>query len=128
MNSTRSVVLLGKGTLACRVAEWFATSEDFDLRLIIPVVPEPQWTESLGEWAQRHRVPVVASGRFTDVPDDLRIDLAMSVFYNRIITAPFIERCGRILNLHNGPLPRYRGVAPINWALKNGEQSHGVTI
>ena len=33
-----------------------------------------------------------------------------------------------MLNLHNGPLPRYRGVRPINWALKNGERSHGVTI
>jgi methionyl-tRNA formyltransferase len=30
--------------------------------------------------------------------------------------------------LHNGPLPKYRGVAPINWALKNGEPFHGITI
>jgi methionyl-tRNA formyltransferase len=25
-------------------------------------------------------------------------------------------------------LPKYRGVSPINWALKNGEQEHGITI
>jgi len=30
--------------------------------------------------------------------------------------------------VHNAPLPRYRGVSPINWALKNGEREHGVTI
>ena len=34
----------------------------------------------------------------------------------------------RILNLHNSPLPKYRGVSPINWALKNGERVHGVSI
>jgi methionyl-tRNA formyltransferase len=30
--------------------------------------------------------------------------------------------------LHNAPLPKYRGVSPINWALKNGEIEHGLTI
>ena len=30
--------------------------------------------------------------------------------------------------MHNSPLPKYRGVSPINWALKNGETTHGVTI
>ena len=45
-----------------------------------------------------------------------------------ILDADFIARFDRILNLHNGPLPRYRGVSPINWALRNGEHSHGVTI
>ncbi|MDP9465379.1 MAG: hypothetical protein M3P52_12195 [Actinomycetota bacterium] len=32
------------------------------------------------------------------------------------------------LNLHFGPLPRYRGVAPIAWALINGEAETGVTL
>jgi methionyl-tRNA formyltransferase len=50
------------------------------------------------------------------------------VFYDKIIKEWFITHCARILNLHNGPLPRYRGVSPINWALKNNETSHGVTI
>jgi methionyl-tRNA formyltransferase len=50
------------------------------------------------------------------------------VFYDKIIKAWFIARCAQILNLHNGPLPRYRGVSPINWALKNNESKHGVTI
>ena len=52
----------------------------------------------------------------------------MSVFYDKIIKKKFIDRCGRIINLHNSPLPKYRGVSPINWALKNEEVEHGVTI
>jgi methionyl-tRNA formyltransferase len=123
----RSAVLLGKGTLAIRVADWFARSPDYSLEAVVPVVPEPDWTDSLIEWADGQGIPCVGSGHYRDL-ELQHPDLAISVFYDRIIRAEFIERCGRILNLHNSPLPRYRGVAPINWALKNGESTHGVTL
>ena len=47
----RSVVLLGKGTLAIRIASWFLNHSDYQLRMIVPVIPEPAWTESLCRWA-----------------------------------------------------------------------------
>ena len=128
----QGVVLLGKGSLAIRIADWFATHPDYELRLVVPVIPEPTWTASLSEWARTHGVPVVASGHYKDIPgaasEQWRTDLAFSVFYDKIIKEWFITRCARILNLHNGPLPKYRGVSPINWALKNREDLHGVTI
>jgi methionyl-tRNA formyltransferase len=127
----RQVVLLGKGTLAVRAAEWLAESPDHELVAIVPVVPEPTWTVSLIDWAKRHGVEYVESGHYRDLPrleDGEHIQLAVSIFYDKIIEAWFIDRCERIINLHNGPLPRYRGVSPINWALTNGERKHGVTI
>jgi methionyl-tRNA formyltransferase len=123
----RSVVVLGKGTLAIRVAAWFSESPDHDLRIVVPVVPEPTWTESFQQWAQEAGVPVVESGHYRDL-DVGQVDLAVSVFYDKILKADFIDACGRVLNIHNSPLPKYRGVSPINWALKNGERMHGVTI
>jgi methionyl-tRNA formyltransferase len=128
----RNVVLLGKGTLAIRIADWFSKQPDYDLRLVVPVTPEPTWTDSLSAWAGAHHLPLVRSGHYKDIPDvgseDWHADLALSVFYDKIIKEWFIKKCARILNLHNSPLPKYRGVSPINWALKNGEASHGVTI
>ena len=128
----QNVILLGKGTLAIRIADWFLTQPDYDLRLLVPVVPEPNWTDSLSSWADSHQVPVVRSGHYKDIPDvsgdTWHTDIALSVFYDKIIKEWFIRKCSRILNLHNSPLPRYRGVSPINWALKNGERLHGVTI
>jgi methionyl-tRNA formyltransferase len=124
-----SVVLLGKGSLAIRIAGWFRDSPDYELRSIVPVVPEPSWTASLMAWARAHGVPHVASGDYRDLRGPQRIaDLGLSVFYDKLIRPDFITRFGRLLNLHNGPLPRYRGMSPINWALKNGERKHGVTI
>jgi len=126
------LVLLGKGSLAVRIAEWFSQHPDFELRAVVPVIPEPTWTDSLSRWADARGIPLVRSGRYEDLPDvrsaDWTTDLAFSVFYDKILKEWFIKKCARILNLHNSPLPKYRGVSPINWALKNGETRHGVTI
>lgn len=125
----KTVVVLGKGDLAIRVAGWFHASPGHDLVRVIPVVPEPEWTGSLSAWAGEHDVPLVESGHWRDLPAELgTIDLGFSVFYDKILRQEFIDRFGRLLNLHNGPLPRYRGVTPVNWALKNEERAHGVTI
>src|SRR5688572_26562369 len=128
----KTVVLLGKGDLAIRVAEWFKNSPDHKLIAIIPVIPEPNWTPSFRSWGKSNSVPVVESGHCKDlkdvIGDDWNVDLALSVFYDKIIKDWFISKCGRILNLHNGPLPKYRGVSPINWVLRNAEDEHGVTI
>jgi methionyl-tRNA formyltransferase len=125
-------IVLGKGTLAIRIAEWFLLSDAHELVRVVPVIPEPAWTESLAGWARDNGVPWVESGDYREIAEladeTWRPDLVFSVFYDKIIRETFIERCGRILNLHNGPLPRYRGVSPINWALKNQEQLHGATI
>lgn len=126
----KQAVVLGKGSLAIRVAEWFLGSAHYDLVAVVPVIPEPAWTDSFVQWADQHRIAYPSSGHYKDlhVLNQGNIDLAFSVFYDKIIKQWFIERCERILNLHNGPLPRYRGVSPINWALKNNETKHGVTI
>lgn len=127
-----NVVVLGKGDLAIKICEWFLNSKKYNLIGIVPDVPEPDWTGSLIKWAKKKRVTIVSSGHYQNLSqlDNslFSIDLAVSVFYGRIIKENFIKRCKKIINLHNGPLPKYRGVSPINWALKNNEHKHGVTI
>jgi len=128
----KRVIVMGKGSLAIRIAEWFCKSDEYELIQIVPVVPEPLWTDSLTEWANKKGISLVATGHYKDVDfidnEYEKIDLVFSVFYDKIIKKWFIDRCNRILNIHNSPLPRYRGVSPINWALKNNEMKHGITI
>jgi len=56
-------------------------------------------------------------------------DLMVVVGYGQIIPQSIIDlpRHG-ILNVHASLLPKYRGAAPIQWAIANGETSTGVTI
>lgn len=50
------------------------------------------------------------------------------IAYGQIIPAGLLplSRCGWI-NLHGSLLPKYRGAAPINWAIANGENKTGLT-
>ena len=58
----------------------------------------------------------------------LQPDAILVVAYGRIIPAWMLElpRFGCI-NLHGSLLPKYRGAAPIQWAVANGETQTGVT-
>ena len=55
-------------------------------------------------------------------------DLAVVVAYGRILPPAFLTapRQGCI-NVHFSLLPKYRGAAPANWAIVNGEKQTGVT-
>ncbi len=55
-------------------------------------------------------------------------DLAVDVAYGRILPLAFLQAPGRgCINVHFSLLPLYRGAAPVNWAIVNGEEKTGVT-
>ncbi len=62
------------------------------------------------------------------IAPDAGIDAIIVVGYGRIIPQWMIDlpRLGN-LNLHASLLPKYRGAAPIQWAIANGESVTGVT-
>ncbi len=55
-------------------------------------------------------------------------DVAVVVAYGRILPQSFLEAFPRgAINVHFSLLPKYRGAAPVNWAIVNGETKTGVT-
>ena len=55
-------------------------------------------------------------------------DAAVVVAYGRILPASFLYAPRRgCLNVHFSLLPKYRGAAPVNWAIVRGETRTGVT-
>jgi hypothetical protein len=83
--------VLGKGKLAIKVAQWFYNHKEYELLLIVPVIPEPNWTTSISEWAAKNKIPIVKSGHYKDIPFDIKIDLAISVTYDKIIKKSFCK-------------------------------------
>ncbi|OGR44280.1 MAG: methionyl-tRNA formyltransferase [Elusimicrobia bacterium GWA2_61_42] len=63
------------------------------------------------------------------VLEELKPDLAVVVAYGRLIPAATLAlaRIG-FLNVHFSLLPKYRGAAPVQWTLINGEKTAGVTL
>ncbi|WP_236919263.1 formyltransferase family protein [Ereboglobus luteus] len=61
--------------------------------------------------------------------DEIRPDLILSVYYRNMVGERILAlpRLGAF-NMHGSLLPKYRGRAPINWAVLNGEPRIGMTL
>ncbi len=84
------------------------------------------------EWALQHDIPLLQPDdlrdqnflqRLHELHADLFVVVAFRILPEEVFTIP---KHGTI-NLHGSLLPKYRGAAPINWALINGETETGVT-
>ncbi|MDD5465361.1 MAG: methionyl-tRNA formyltransferase [Candidatus Omnitrophica bacterium] len=60
---------------------------------------------------------------------NLEADLFVIIAYGQILSQEVLD-IPKIMpiNIHASLLPRYRGAAPINWAIINGEKKSGITI
>lgn len=123
-----SLAIIGRGHLGI-VALETAAAQRWDIRRIVVNAHEPNWDRSLSQYAQRFypTIPLDRSGDWRALVG-LEVDLVLSVMYDRIIGADLIDGPARVLNLHLGRLPEYRGMRPVNWSLKNGESTSGVTL
>lgn len=95
---------------------------------------ERQWFQSCAALAADHGVPVFTvepkdGDEVERIVADLKPDLILSFYYRRMIPERILKlaRLGAF-NMHGSLLPRYRGRAPLNWAIINGERETGVTL
>lgn len=55
-------------------------------------------------------------------------DVAVVVAYGRILSKSYLAAFPKgCINVHFSLLPKYRGAAPVNWAIVNGETKTGIT-
>jgi len=61
--------------------------------------------------------------------EDLKPDLFVVIAYGQILSQEILD-IPKIfsINVHASILPQYRGAAPINWAIINGEKTTGITV
>jgi methionyl-tRNA formyltransferase len=95
---------------------------------------ENRWYKTPAEAAAEHGFQIIYSddlgpGGAEELAERLAPDLVLSVFYRDLLSARVLA-AGRLaaLNLHPSLLPAYRGRAPINWVLVNGETETGITL
>ncbi|MGN0520523.1 MAG: methionyl-tRNA formyltransferase [Candidatus Fimenecus sp.] len=80
-----------------------------------------------------HGIPVfqpnsMRNGEALEMLKNLNPDLSIVVAYGKILPKEVLElpKFGSV-NIHASLLPRYRGAAPIQWCILNGETQTGVT-
>jgi methionyl-tRNA formyltransferase len=84
------------------------------------------------EYSKGHNLSVLTPANLKDEEfvqklKELRPDLMLVVAFRILPEAVFTIPPRGTVNLHASLLPRYRGAAPINWAIMNGESKTGLT-
>ncbi|MBR5423730.1 MAG: methionyl-tRNA formyltransferase [Clostridia bacterium] len=135
----KSVVFMGSPDFAVKALEALIESPDYDVKLVVSQTDKPQGRKQI---LTPPPVKTVALQNCIEVfqPKTLRSDEA----YEKIASAHpdfiVVAAYGKILpqnvldipkygcvNLHGSLLPKYRGAAPIQWCVINGEEKTGVT-
>ena len=109
---------------------------------VIGVVTQPDRPKGRGQrlmppaiklLAERHSLPVVQPPKMKDPEflDTLRRwapDLIVVTAFGRILPPVILDLPPKgCVNVHGSLLPKYRGAAPIQWAIINGETETGIT-
>lgn len=92
----------------------------------LQVLPTP-----VKEVALKYNIPVFQPSNLSkeglEVIEAYKPDIGIVVAYGRLLKPPFLSAL-EFYNVHASLLPKYRGAAPIQRALENGERVTGVTI
>jgi methionyl-tRNA formyltransferase len=131
---------MGTAELSCASLQALAGNPQFQIAAVVTqpdrpkgrdLKPQPSPVKSL---ALRLGLPVLQPERARDEQfiTELRAlqpDLIVVVAYGQILPPAILDlpRHG-CLNVHTSLLPKYRGAAPIQWAIANGDTGTGVTI
>jgi methionyl-tRNA formyltransferase len=95
---------------------------------------ETIWFKTPAMLAREHGIPVhtsesVNTPAWLERIAALRPELILSVYYRKMISTRILDLAPLgAFNMHGSLLPKYRGRAPINWAVLHGESRIGMTL
>lgn len=108
-----------------------------DVPLVVTHIDNPNeniWFDSVAEVAALNGIPVITP-EDPNVPDVIervraaRCDFLFSFYYRHMLKPPLLALPRRgALNMHGALLPKYRGRAPVNWAVIRGEPETGASL
>jgi methionyl-tRNA formyltransferase len=134
------IIFMGTAELSCASLESLARDEQFHVAAVVTQPDKPKGRDlklqppPVKSLALKLNLPVLQPERAHDEKfigelRALKPDLIVVVAYGHILPPAILElpRHG-CLNVHTSLLPKYRGAAPIQWAIASGETETGVTV
>jgi len=134
-----NIVFLGSGEFGIESLDALLRSEH-ELRFIVTQPPHPAGRgrkpspTPVAHWANTHSIPFIETDN-VNTPNvfekiaDYEPDLIVVIAFGQKIGNELIALPPKgAINVHASLLPKYRGAAPINWAIIKGETSTGISI
>ncbi|MBS3813152.1 methionyl-tRNA formyltransferase [Candidatus Bipolaricaulota bacterium] len=130
------IVFFGTAEFGLPAFEQLDKNHEIELAVTQPDRPCGRGMEtkfsSIKRKAQAREVPVYQPEDVNSLESLARIDavgadLFVVVAYGQKMSGKLLGLVGLPVNIHGSLLPKYRGAAPINWAIINGETRTGIT-
>jgi len=131
------IVFFGSSAFAVTILEELARGEDISLVVTQPdrqkgralkIAPTPVKSKAKALGIKTFQPPRINTEESTEFLKKFNADLFVVVSFGQILSKAVLDLpklyC---INIHASLLPKYRGAAPINWAIANGEKETGVT-
>jgi methionyl-tRNA formyltransferase len=131
------VVFLGTPDVAVPALEALVAADDVEVVAVITNPDRPKGRSKqpvpppVKVAAQRHGLPVWQPQKAREITEDLAaldVDACAIVAYGALLPRAVLDAGGRgFVNLHFSLLPRWRGAAPVQHAIRAGDEVTGVT-
>src|SRR6056297_1236226 len=133
------VIFMGTPEFAVPTLESLIKNENINVSLVIT---QPDRRSGRGRKINKSPVKITAENNNLEVyqpkninnPESIekikkyQVDYIVVVAYGQIINKEILDHTQKAcINVHASLLPKYRGAAPINWAIINGEEESGIT-
>jgi len=134
------IIFMGTAELSCASLEKLAGDKNFSVLAVVTQPDKPKGRElkltpsPVKMLAEKLNLPVLQPLKARDEKfifelRALKPDLMVVVAYGQILPQALLDVPPHgCLNVHTSLLPKYRGAAPIQWAIADGEPETGVTI
>jgi methionyl-tRNA formyltransferase len=134
------IIFMGTADLSCASLEKLAGDKYFSVVAVVTQPDKPKGRElkltpsPVKILAEKLKLPVLQplkarDEKFIAELRELKPGLMVVVAYGQILPQAILDLPPHgCLNVHTSLLPKYRGAAPIQWAIANGEPETGVTI
>lgn len=136
MSKDFSIIFMGSPEFACPSLE--ALNENFNVKAVVTGLDKPAGRgQKLQELPVKKKavelgIPVLQPKNLKDPEFQKELksynaDLFVVLAFRMLPASVFEMPPKGTINLHASLLPQYRGAAPINWAIMNGEEKTGLT-
>ena len=134
------IIFMGTAELSCASLEKLCGEKNFSVVAVVTQPDKPKGRElklapsPVKVLAEKFSLPVLQplKARDENFISELRVlqpDLLVVVAYGQILPPAILNLPPHgCLNVHTSLLPKYRGAAPIQWAIADGNAETGVTI
>lgn len=134
-----NIVFMGTPHFAAHILEQLLTKTDYQIKAVVTQPDRPVGRKhtlqqsAVKQVACAHNIEVLQPAKLSGSQEMQQIiamkpDLIITAAYGQFLPTKLINAANHAINVHGSLLPKYRGGAPIQYALKNGDAKTGITI